>query len=291
MELNEYLMVVPIDVLQSEMAAFSAKFKTDDEQTAKRRALAAKLEANVKDLQAAFEKVEKIETSREVESRDHLQPLIRWKTSITEPSDHQLFMASTALQITKPPMIRNIKFEETALDRTISDRRPTSSVSEQRSKILRKEVDLGTKGKLTPQPSHRLSGLLPADFSKQPAEIALQEILDYNRTLLPGYKANLQKTLQLAQQQFLQQHLLVWEANQLTPKGYPQKLNLLKRKLLGPEIKNNIKGGTHSSPFQGLTPLANQVRDLDSIAVCGKGCSPQRKLGTSAAIWQKLRNN
>ncbi|KAM6448768.1 uncharacterized protein CCDC7 [Liasis olivaceus] len=284
MELNEYLMVVPIDVLQSEIAAFSAKFKTDDEQTAKRRALAAKLEANVKDLQAAFEKVEKIETSREV-------------------------------------VIKNIKFEETALDSTISDRRPTSSVSEQRSKILSKEVDLATKGKLTPQPSHKLSDLLPADFSKQPAEVALQEILDYNRTLLPGYKTNLQKTLQLAQQQFLQQHLLaekfkamslyfpqpvgtsrfqeyslqssrpVWEANQLTPKGYPQKLNLLKRRLLGPEIKNNIKGGTYSSPTQGLTPLPNQVRDLDSIAICGKGCSPQRKRGTSAAIWQKLRND
>ncbi|XP_063157971.1 nuclear anchorage protein 1-like [Candoia aspera] len=322
MDLNDYLMVFPIDILQSEVAAFSAKFKPDDEKTAKRRALTAKLEANVRDLQVAFEK-EKIEKSRE-ESRDHLQPIIRWKTSITQPSDHQLFKASlSALQITRPPMIRNLRYEETTLDSTKSDGRPTSSIIQQHSEILRREVDLPSKCKLATQSLHRPPGLLPSELSKQPAVIAFQEILEYNRTLLPGHKTNLRQAFQFAQQRLLQQqtNLLaerlkgmslflpqpagtsrfqvfslqpskpVWEANQLTQKCYSQKLNLLKRRLLGPEIKSNIKGGTCSSPFQGLTPLANQVQHLDSIAISGKGYHPQRKLGTSPGIWQNLRNN
>ncbi|KAM3822652.1 LOW QUALITY PROTEIN: uncharacterized protein CCDC7 [Vipera latastei] len=248
------------------------------------------------------------------ESKQHFQPLISQKTEL---SYHQLLMASvSSLQITKPPMIRS------TLDSTKSEERPTSSNLEQRSKILRREVDMSSRSKLIPQSLHKISDLFSFDLSKISSNTALQEILEYNRTLLPGYKTNLQHAWQLAQRKILLQQANLaerfrdlsvflpqpsgttrfhdyslhpsrpaWEANQLSQKGYPQKLTLLKRRLLGPEIKNNIKGGNYSSAFQGLTPLANQVQDLDSFVICGKGCSPTRKDGTSPVIWQNPRSH
>ncbi|XP_039200007.1 protein MLP1 homolog isoform X4 [Crotalus tigris] len=248
------------------------------------------------------------------ESKQHFHPLIRQKT---ESSYHQLLMASaTSLQITKPPIIRS------PLDNTKSEERPTSSNLEQQSKILRREIDMSSRSKLIPQSLHKMSDLFSFDLSKFSSNVALQEILEYNRSLLPGHKTNLQHAWQLTQRKILQQQVNLaerfrglsiflpqpcgttrfhdysahpsrpaWESNQLSQKSYPQKVALLKRRLLGPEIKNNIKGGNYSSAFQGLTPLANQVQDLDSFIICGKGCSPTRKDGTSPLIWQNTRSH
>ncbi|XP_058035714.1 golgin subfamily A member 4 [Ahaetulla prasina] len=290
-----------------------------DENIAKQRSLAAKLQANMRDIQAAFEKTQKIEKSRVVESRQQFQPLISQKTTVTQPSYHQLLMAKvSSLQITKAPMIRHIGHEETSLDSAKSEERPISSLLEQRSRILGREVDMSSRSKLIPQSLHNISSFFPFDISKFSADIALHELLEYNRTLLPGHKANLRHAWQLAQRKILQQqanlaekfrglsvflpqpggttrfqdysaHPLrpAWEANQLSQKSYPQKLSLLKRRLLGPEIKNNIKGAT-SSAFQGLT---NQVQDVDSFIICGKRCSPPRKDGPSPVIGQNSRSH
>nr|XP_060639340.1 myosin-8-like [Anolis sagrei ordinatus] len=56
MALDKYFMTVPEDVLEKEAAALLAEYGQADEKTAKQRALAAKLEANVKDLKAAYDK-------------------------------------------------------------------------------------------------------------------------------------------------------------------------------------------------------------------------------------------
>ncbi|XP_060539904.1 uncharacterized protein CCDC7 isoform X4 [Pantherophis guttatus] len=228
-----------------------------DENIAKQRCLAAKLEANMRDIQAAFEKTQKMEKSRDVESRQQFQPLISQKTTVTQPSYHQLLMTKvSSLQITKAPMIRNIRYEETSLDSTKSEERPTTSPLEQRGRILGREVDMSSRSKLIPQSLNNISSLFPFDISKFSADIALHELLEYNRTLLPGHKANLRHAWQLAQRKILQQQAIL--------------------------------GATYSSAFQGLT---NQVQDVDSFIICGKGCSPPRKDGPSPVIGQNSRSH
>ncbi|XP_026565789.1 golgin subfamily B member 1 [Pseudonaja textilis] len=305
-----------IENLQQKSVAWQ---EMSDKNIAKQKCLATKLEANMRDIQAAFEKTQKIEKSRDVESRQQFQPLVSQKTTVAQPSYHQLLMAKiSALHMRKAPMMRSIRHEETSLDSTKSEERPTSSLLEERSKILSREVDMSSKSKLSTQSLQKISSLFPFDISKFSADIALHELLEYNRTLLPGHKANLQHAWQLAQRKILQQQANLaekfrslsvflpqpggttrfhdysvhpsrpaWEANQLSQKGYPQKLTFLKRRLLGAEIKNNIKGTSYSSALQGLT---TQVQDLDSFVICGKGCSPPRKDGTSTVIWQNPRS-
>ncbi|XP_070582782.1 GRIP and coiled-coil domain-containing protein 2 isoform X2 [Erythrolamprus reginae] len=221
------------------------------------------------------------------ESKQACQALIGQKTTVTPPLHHQLMAKVSSLQITKAPMIRNIGREERSLDSTKSEERPTSSPLEQRTKILRRE-ETSSKSKIIPQSLHKISSFFPFDISRFSADVALHELLEYNRGLLPGHKANLRHAWQLAQRKLLQQQAnLAWEANQLSQKYYPQKLTLLKRRLLGPEIKSSIKGST-SSAFQGL---ANQVQALDSFIICGKGCSPPpRKDGPSPVLRQNSRN-
>ncbi|XP_013915853.1 PREDICTED: uncharacterized protein LOC106544183 [Thamnophis sirtalis] len=179
---------------------------TADENIAKQRSLAEKLEANMRDIQAAFEKKQKIEKSKDVESRQQLQPLISQKTSVTQPPHHQLLMAKvSSLQITKAPMIRSFRHEETSQDSTKSEERPTSSLLEQRSKILTRELDTPSGSKLTPHSLQKISSLFPFDISKFSPDTALHELLEYNRTLLPGHKSNLHHAWQLAHQKILQQ--------------------------------------------------------------------------------------
>ncbi|XP_061442638.1 protein lava lamp [Rhineura floridana] len=325
--LDDYLMGVPIELLHSDAAALSAKYGPDDKKSVKRRALAAKLEANIRDLQAAFE-TRKIETPRYADPRSISRTAGRQKVSITEPSDHQLLkqpLSGLQIHISKVPGFQRVKPD----NRKIGVEFDTSA-QEQQEQLLKREIDLTCKRQLAEQlPENKIS--LPRLYSSSTfdrnanrfaLENALQEILEYNKNLLPGHRANLQQALQLAQNQLLQKqqqeqqvNLLVekfrnmsvfspqppgtarfhdytvqtqksaWETNQLPQKDYLQKLQLLRRKILGPEIK----GGGLSSPSQAASSLASQEQETGSIVICGKGCNPYRNPGCFPVIKQRSR--
>ncbi|XP_062981464.1 myosin heavy chain, striated muscle-like isoform X2 [Elgaria multicarinata webbii] len=339
---DDSLIMGSLGLLQLKVAALSAKYGPDDEKTAKRRALAAKLEANIRDLQAAFE-VEKIEKPRYAATKDASQARHIRKSSITELSDQQYLKPSFSglqMQITKAPVIRKIKPDQTSAGHRKTEVEFDASVEEQQEKKLRREIEQVFKKHVLQQlpgsyyqqlpgsktSSSMLPSALPYELNsdKIASDVAMQEILEYNKSLLPSHRANLQQALQLAQHQLQQQQQQqqqqsnalserlrkmsvffpqppgttrfheystqpprpAWEANQLPQKDYAQKLYLLKRKLLGPDMKG--LGGAPFSSTQGPSSLAGQ--DQDTIVICGKGCNPFKKPGSFQAINEQLRH-
>ncbi|KAJ7322204.1 hypothetical protein JRQ81_018491 [Phrynocephalus forsythii] len=333
------LMVVPIDLLQSEPDPFSTKHGQADEKTVKRRALAAKLEANIKDLQAAFE----------TEKTRHVEIPSRQRLIISETDQHQIkpSLSGLQIQISKAPVIRRIKSDRTPhkkaevvqeqQDSTLFPRIPIPdyntdirtpeiefnvAVQDQQDKSIHKEIESAFRRQFLPQqPLHKTS--LPQLLSpstvdvRPPVDAALQEILDYNKSLFPSHKANLQQALQIAQQQLQQQQAYMlaeklrnispqppgttrfhdytlqppvsgWELSQLPQKDYVHKLKMLKRKILGPEMKALRQ---IPSPIQGPSSSANQDQKVDPIVICGKGVSPFRKHGAFPVIKQNLRHH
>ncbi|XP_060137011.1 A-kinase anchor protein 9 [Zootoca vivipara] len=72
-----------------------------------------------------------------------------------------------------------------------------------------------------------------------------------------------------------------WETKQLPQKDYFQKLALLRRKILGPEMK----GGGPS-----VTQDQDQDQEEDPIAISGKGCNPYKKVTTFPVIRQSSKH-
>nr|XP_020656252.1 interaptin isoform X5 [Pogona vitticeps] len=336
------LMVVPIDLLQSEAAPFGTKYGQIDEKTAKRKALAAKLEANIKDFQAGFE-AEKIEKTRHAGPREFSETPGRPRIIITaQSSDQQQIKPSHSglqIQISKAPVIRRLKSDRTPQKRTVvQDQQDDAvlpripkpdytdiktpeieldaAVQDQQDKSIYKEIESTSRR----QQPLTLPLLSPSGVDvRHPVDDALQEILNYNKSLLPSHKANLQKALQIAQQQLQQQQASMlaeklrnisaffpqppgttrfhdyslqpsqpgWESNQLPQKGYAHKLKMLKRKILGPELKALWQA---PPPTQGPGTAANLDQEADPIVICGKGVSPYRKHGAFPVIKQNLRH-
>ncbi|XP_042331641.1 GRIP and coiled-coil domain-containing protein 2-like isoform X2 [Sceloporus undulatus] len=289
-DLDKYLVAVPIDILQSEAAALHTKYGQDDESITKQKVLAAKLEANMKDLQAALEG-EKMGKRRYGAPRDILKTLIKRRMLVSESAEEQQLKPSLSglqIQISKAPVLKKSKTGQSSSYRK-AETEVDSSVQDYKDKLLQKETELAFKRQFMPPSSGtqfpQLSGSkislpqLPSTADsdikteRYPVDPGLQEIFNFNKNLILGQKANLQQALQLAQQQLLQQQpsyilperlrnmsvLLsqpsgttrahdysmqpsrpVWEANQLPQKDYGRKLNMLKRKLIGPGAKGNL---------------------------------------------------
>ncbi|XP_044280948.1 COP1-interactive protein 1 [Varanus komodoensis] len=99
----------PLGLLKSEAAALSAKYGSDDEKIAKQRVLAAKLEANIKDLQTAFE-IQKIEKPKYMEKEIELA----LKRQFMQPLPGNYYQQSTVNQPSFPLLVSPIQREVNA---------------------------------------------------------------------------------------------------------------------------------------------------------------------------------
>ncbi|KAH0627560.1 hypothetical protein JD844_003408, partial [Phrynosoma platyrhinos] len=217
-DLDKYLVAVPIDLLQSEAAALHDKYGQDEEKITKQKILAAKLEANIKDLQAALEG-EKMGKRRYATPRDMLRTLSRRKMLLTESSDQQFkpSLSGLQIQISKAPVMSKSKASQSSSHRKVEIEVDTS-VQDQKDKLLQKETELAFKKQFMQPtsriqlPGNKISSpqlLSPAgsdiNTERYPVDIGLQEVLNFNKNIILGQKANLQQALQMAQQQLQQQ--------------------------------------------------------------------------------------
>ncbi|XP_053215512.1 rootletin isoform X2 [Podarcis raffonei] len=320
---DRYFEEVPIEFLPSEVAALSTQY--EDEKSLKRRALAAKLEANVRDLQSALQ-VDKLEKPKFEIPKSVLRTTGKRRLSSLEPSDQFALrpqLSGLQIHISKVPVANRIKRDSKTVDAGYD-----TTVQEEQDQLLKRDIELALKGRLLEEfpeskvslPQLDSSSYLHANSHRLALEAAMQEILEFNKNLLPSHRTNLQQALHLAsyqlqQKQLQQQHqanALVdkfrnmplfpppppgtarfqdytipvqksgWETNQLPQKDYFQKLALLKRRILGPEMK----GGGPSSVTQG--DVQDQVED--PIVISGKGCNPYRKETTFPVIKQSSKH-
>ncbi|XP_077792907.1 uncharacterized protein CCDC7 isoform X2 [Podarcis muralis] len=320
--MDRYFEEVPIEFLPSEVAALSTQY--EDEKSLKRRALAAKLEANIRDLQSALQ-VDKLEKPKFEIPKSVLRTTGKRRLSSLEPSDQLALrpqLSGLQIHISKVPVANRIKHDSKTVDAGYD-----TTVLEEKDQLLKRDIELALKGRLLEEfpeskvslPQLDSSSYLHANSHRLALEAAMQEILEFNKNLLPSHRTNLQQALHLAsyqlQQKQLQQHqanALVekfrnmplfpppppgtarfqdytipvqksgWETNQLPQKDYFQKLALLKRRILGPEMK----GGGPSSVTQG--DVQDQVED--PIVISGKGCNPYRKETTFPVIKQSSKH-
>ncbi|XP_053115037.1 golgin subfamily A member 4 isoform X2 [Hemicordylus capensis] len=322
--LDEYLVAVPLELLQPEPSDISIKSGTHAEQLAKQKVLAAKLEANIKELQSLKDlKITKISVP------------VREKSSLTEPSDHQVpyflkpLVSGLQIQTTKAPVLKRPKPGHIMAQKSQDLEIDASPILTQEDKILKMEKELAFKRQLQQFPLIKTSlpGVPSAKSfeSKVPVDSVLQEIITYNRNMLPGHKANLQHAVMIAQNQLQQANILaaekemdmsivgsqpsmhgitrfheystqpkktVWEGNQLPQRDYMHKLNLLRKKFMGPEIKGLWAGPP--APTQGpRTPWGTiPGQRMGSIAISGKGCSPYASKRQGFPVTrQPLRHN
>ncbi|XP_033021858.1 golgin subfamily A member 4 [Lacerta agilis] len=320
---DRYFEEVPIEFLPSEVAALSTQY--EDEKSLKRRALAAKLEANIRDLQSALQ-VDKIEKPKFELPKSVLRTTGKRRVSLVEPSDQLALkpqLSGLQIHISKVPVAYRNKPES----KTVGAGYDVTSQEEQ-DQLLKRNIELAIKGQLLEKfpeskvslPQLDSSTYLHTNSNKLALEAAMQEILEFNKDLLPSHRANLQQALKLAsyqlqQKQLQQQHqanALVekfrnmplffpqppgtarfqdytipvqksgWETNQLPQKDYIQKLALLRRRILGPEMK----GGGPSPVTQ--EDIQDQAEDL--IVISGKGCNPYRKETTFPVIKQSSKH-
>ncbi|XP_062840442.1 golgin subfamily A member 4 isoform X3 [Anolis carolinensis] len=325
MALHKYLMTVPEDLLEKEAAALMAEYGQADEKTAKQRALAAKLEANVKDLKAVYDK--------EKSKKKYAEPgTLSKRKMISEPVSQQQAvkpsLSGLRIQILKAPMIEKGRTGSASPYHRKSEMEDDTSVQEEQDISSQREIKLAYKRQATPEESRKSSlqyqeikSFLPqlpglSDFERnagrQSVDIALQEILNLNKIL--GQKINLQQALQIAQQQLQQQQPYsqaerirklsltpqlpgttrfheypsqpsrpVWEASQLPQKDYAHKLNLLKRKMLGPEVKEHEikllykREGTPEESKESLLQYSGNKTFFPQIpGLASSGRSPER---------------
>ncbi|CAI5788981.1 Hypothetical predicted protein [Podarcis lilfordi] len=319
---DRYFEEIPTEFLPSEVAALSTQY--EDEKSLKRRALAAKLEANIRDLQSALQ-VDKLEKPKFEIPKSVLRTTGKRRLSSLEPSDQFALrpqLSGLQIHISKVPVANRIKRDSKTVDAGYD-----TTVQEEQDQLLKRDIELALKGRLLEEfpeskvslPQLDSSSYLHANSHRLALEAAMQEILEFNKNLLPSHRTNLQQALHLASYQLQQKQLqqqqanaLVdkfrnmplfpppapgtarfqdytipvqksgWETNQLPQKDYLQKLALLKRKILGPEMK----GGGPSSVTQG--DVQDQVED--PIVISGKGCNPYRKETTFPVIKQSSKH-
>ncbi|KAJ6666741.1 hypothetical protein lerEdw1_020465 [Lerista edwardsae] len=149
--LEEYLVAVPLELLEAEQEAVSTKYGIDAQQKAKQKALAAKLEANMREFQSALElklkaaqiDVSEIPTTQKVSESLYLQPM----KSVT---------SGLQLQITKAPAIKKIKPEHVSF--IAKQDTDMSSYLTQQDRLIKKEIELALKRQLLHQaPSGKIS--------------------------------------------------------------------------------------------------------------------------------------
>ncbi|XP_077159344.1 uncharacterized protein CCDC7 isoform X2 [Paroedura picta] len=279
--LEECLVSVPLQMSEKDIIF---KYGPDDEQLAKRRALVAKLEANIKDLQA-FQEAQQMKRARE--------------KFPSETSSEFLKPAKSGfqLQIRKAPEVKKPVTWHDVIVPKVSETESETSIESQPDKLQRKDTEQELRKHFV-QRVKKTSLPYELTIEKRDMYNAVQEILDSNRELLPVRKANLpQAQSQLREANLIAAQKLLysqppsvstarfheysvqpprsaWEGTQLPATNYLQKLIALKKRLLSPELKGLLEISS-SSTSQGPKSAATDEK-RDSMLICGKGYKGSR---------------